>query len=274
MRHRPACVAALLLTGASCTIIDRTPPADAVYSSGCGEVHEAERGLVAHTLEVEGETRRYWLRLPDSYDPNYPFALALMLHGSGGIGPDLYALDGMVEQAALDALLVYPDAGAPTGWDTRADSPDLTFLSALIAELEASYCVDESRVMVAGHSSGGSMANELACTLGPESLALVGSYAGDGPRATSCAGPVPAWIGHSPLDFKVPIGKGRESRDQWAAENECSEASESALAGTCIAYACEAAPLWWCEHETAEIIAHDWPKFAAPSLWAAFNERE
>ena len=269
------CVATLLALG-SCTIIDRQAPADAEPSAGCGGVDHPSQGLERFTLEVDGDPRSYWLRVPDGYDPNFPFPLALMFHGAGGDGPSLYDYDGMVEQAALDAILVYPDALlAPTdltAWIAQPGSRDIAFIKALLASVPADYCVDSSRIVLAGHSSGASMASEAACELGPSRLRAFAGFAGNPVLAEDCAGPVDAWLGHATNDPQVPYGQGTQLRDRWLEENGCQDSSSSTAQSGCVRYACSGAELEWCEPDTFEDVAHDWPSFAAERIWALLRE--
>merc|ERR1712207_52897 len=48
-------------------------------------------------------------------------------------------------------------------WNCRAD--DIGFIDTLLDELEATYCIDRSRIYVTGFSNGGMMAQRLGCEM-------------------------------------------------------------------------------------------------------------
>ena len=76
-------------------------------------------------------------------------------HGAGRTGPQCQAGDCAGFQSAMenDAALVYMTSIAGPSWGDDFDRNDAFFV-ALLDQLLATTCIDESRVFVAGTSSG------------------------------------------------------------------------------------------------------------------------
>jgi polyhydroxybutyrate depolymerase len=168
-------------------------------------------------LISSGEERRYLLYIPDSYDPSTPAPLVISLHGFAQWPAHQSQLTGWMELAdQYGFIVVHPGGlGFPKRWRTelRAEempSPDVTFISDLIDQLESDYTIDPNRIYVNGLSNGGGMSALLACELSGR-IAAMGSVAGaytfsweDCPSA----GPVPAVIFHGTQDPIVPYQGG------------------------------------------------------------------
>ncbi len=114
--------------------------------------------------------------VPDSYDPETPTPLLMLLHayGSNGAAEEAYMqIAPIAEQFGL--IYLYPDglidnAGARywNGTDACCDffggNPDDSgYLRALIEEVRLQLNVDERRVYIVGHSNGGFMSYRMAC---------------------------------------------------------------------------------------------------------------
>ncbi len=78
-------------------------------------------------------------------------------------------------------VVAFPDGmGTPARWDTSATSspnPDLAFVTALLAQLESTMCIDTSRVYASGLSDGAFMVSLLACTMST-TFAAIGAVSG------------------------------------------------------------------------------------------------
>ena len=123
-------------------------------------------------------SRRYWLHVPAGYDPRRPVPLVLGFHGAGGTGLGFEALSGLSVLAdRLGFLVAYPQGihnpdGSGVGWaasgpaDPDADGvDDGLYVSLLLNQVEADYCVDTSRVGATGFSNGAGLTGYLACAL-------------------------------------------------------------------------------------------------------------
>ncbi len=146
---------------------------------GCGA-----RGATTSARDIDGSiivggaARTYHVHLPPQQSTAMP--LLLVLHGSGGTGAGTITLTHMNDLAdQQDVIVVYPD-GLNKGWaDGRGASDsdqqgvdDVTFLSQLIAALQAQYTINPHRVYVTGISNGGFMTQRLGCELADKIAAI------------------------------------------------------------------------------------------------------
>jgi poly(3-hydroxybutyrate) depolymerase len=162
-------------------------------------------------------------------------------HGSGVLGQERQALSAI----ALCQWRPGPEAQARVAKFLRnaPESPlaDVDFFDALVAQLEANYCMDAGRIFAMGHGDGAIIANQLACLRG-NILRGVGPFGGAGPAdraGASCTGKVAALVGHNPNEGDaVQCGKvtggscpwtllwadtGWPTTQYWARQNGCSD---------------------------------------------------
>ena len=180
-------------------------------------------------VDVGGQAREAVVHIPQGADDATPLPLVLGFHGFGGTTSDLEGDTGLFDKADSEGFVVaLPVAtGNPSRWDVRdRDSPDLAFVDALLAELEARICIDPSRIYATGFSMGGEMANAVGCSR-PDRFAAIAPVAGVyAPRWRDiCSGePVPVVGFHGVLDPVVPYeggtvgGRPVLGAEQWAAE--------------------------------------------------------
>ena len=111
-------------------------------------------------LQLDGEERRYQVRLPDAYDPSRAYPMLFTLHGLNETGdtPKRQFEDVITD----NAIEVFPD-GFGGQWN---DTTDMEFIDALLTELQGDYCVDPARVFAAGFSAGGGGTHAIGCYLG------------------------------------------------------------------------------------------------------------
>ncbi len=117
--------------------------------------------------------RVYYLDLPTSYDPSKSYPL---LFGGSGCGGSLTTNGDNGGFAVLpanntDAIqiglsYVWPQGSGPCFYDGVANTPDLPYFDSVLAEVEASYCVDRGKVFVGGFSSGGWLTYTLGLARG------------------------------------------------------------------------------------------------------------
>src|SRR5215213_9999683 len=116
-------------------------------------------------LEI-GQARDGLLFVPNSYRPDRPAPLAVMLHGAGGEAQGGLApfLD-LAEAAGL--VLLAPESRAQT-WDVLRGGygPDITFIDSALAQIFGRYAVDPARIAVSGFSDGASYALSIGITNG------------------------------------------------------------------------------------------------------------
>ena len=153
-------------------------------------------------VNVNGTTRTFITAVPNSYQPGQPHALVVAFHGRTNSNEQARRYFGL-EDAIPNAIFVYPSGlrqGGSYTWSDPGDSAenlrDYAFFDEILRELSATYCLDERRVFVVGHSLGASFANSLACAR--DSVRAVASLAG-GISGTTCT-PAAAMILHNPAD--------------------------------------------------------------------------
>jgi polyhydroxybutyrate depolymerase len=166
-------------------------------------------------LSAGGVERSYRVHVPSGYDGSAAVPLVLLLHGFGSTGEFIASYAGTDALAdAVGFVTVQPDAlGTPTRWNvTReaAEADDLAFARDLLSEVETRLCIDPDRVYAAGYSSGGGMAQLLACEM-PDRIAAIGVVAG---VYAPCQANVPMIAFHGTADPVVPIDGGEIAAEQ------------------------------------------------------------
>jgi len=247
--------------------------------AGCGTpVPEVDDQRLAHgSLESSGGTREYIVYVPDSYDPDTPAPMAYVFHGAGSNKEQQLAYSDFTPYADADgALLVLPDAlGEPRPqWSPFGEAfagvegvNDIEFFDDLLAEVEASWCIDPERVLVSGMSSGGFMSAAVACT-NADQVTAAGPVTATMWAEPVCgeAGPVPYVYFHGTADPVVPYEGGSnsggpvlETSQRWADQNGCTGEPVDERIGTEVVHrhweGCEAST----DLYTVEEGGHTWP---------------
>jgi poly(3-hydroxybutyrate) depolymerase len=233
-------------------------------SKGCGN-RSAPAGELS--LSLGGKPREYLLTLPSSYDSTVPQPLIFAFHGFGRSHLSMAESDsgGFQHALAEHALLVFPKSQGE-GWDFPHElAASLEFFEALYAHVVDNYCVDRTRILALGHSSGGYFANMLGCRHAELLRGLV-LVAGALEHQVDCQSPLPALIIHGVRDVEVPISRGWSARDHYRQRSGCSLESLPVSESPCVEYqgCLPSAPVVWCPHEEATYrdTNHGWPSFA------------
>jgi polyhydroxybutyrate depolymerase len=172
------------------------PVHTALPSVGCS--HPAAPAVTEQrvTISVNGAPRWYLLTTPAPATPVTP-ASGGSQPTAGSPIPRPLVLDfhGLDEGAVLHAtttqfgalgqqdgfVAVFPNgSGDPVQWDTTshaATNHDLLFVKTLLAQVEATQCIDTSRVYASGFSDGSFMVSMLACTMSG-TFAAIGAVSG------------------------------------------------------------------------------------------------
>jgi polyhydroxybutyrate depolymerase len=132
-------------------------------------------------LISSGETRKYLLHVPESYEPSVPAPLVISLHGAFLWPRSQMRISGWNELAEKEGfIVVYPKAhGFPAVWRMEpgeALATEIRFFADLIDELSQDFNIDPARVFANGYSNGAAMTITLACGL-PERIAAFGMVA-------------------------------------------------------------------------------------------------
>jgi len=200
---------ALALMAAACTSGSPPPGMAATApvrpSGGCSLPASPELTLAKQTLDVDGAARWYLISTPPPATAVRPEALVLDFHGLDE-GAGLEALTTQFGPLAQKDrfMAAFPEGtGVPVGWNTStgaASNPDLAFVSQLLDHLEATRCVDESRIYATGLSDGAFMTSLLACAMANRiaAFAPVSGVQLDTPCAATRA--VPMLVFHGTAD--------------------------------------------------------------------------
>ena len=221
-----------------------------------------EPGDSAQTVLADGSTRSYLLHIPPGYTGLTPVPLVVDFHGVGGSG--MSQRSNSPYPAALDpegVVMAFPDGlkgPAGTAWNVGpccvADVDDVAFARALVAQVQASACIDASRIYAVGVLTGGGMAHYLGChaadlfaATAPAAFDLLEENVGDcSPRR-----PISVISFRGTADSRVPYAGGPSSLvpgmpltflgaqgtfDTWSAINGCVGAASAPDANGCSAY--------------------------------------
>jgi polyhydroxybutyrate depolymerase len=205
---------ALLAMLAGCTPTASSATTTEIFDEGT---------VQTNVIEVAGVPRTYLVHEPADAVDGELLPLLIVLHGAGGNGARAERTTGFTADANDDSFLVaYPNgtvantiegelswnAGACCGLAKANNVDDVGFVMAMLAELEAQYPVDASRVFLAGFSNGGMLSYRLACQYG-DVFAGVAVVAG-ALNYSPCQPPSPVsmLIVHGTTDATVPYGGG------------------------------------------------------------------
>ncbi len=197
-------------------------------------------GDYSESLDVEGTERTFLLHVPPSYQPDSPIPLVFNLHGRTDTAvrhQDMTQLNAKADQAGF--VIVAPQAidEPPTWWGavpTEIGDPDMDFIDALLALLQAELNIDPQRIYATGFSNGASFANRLACSrseifaaVAPVSGGHVGYYDCDAEYAVSVLAI------HGLNDSIIPF-EGNQNNplvydwvEAWAERNGCNTVPNS-----------------------------------------------
>ncbi len=251
-------------------------------SPGCGTPISRVDPNVQQTLVVDGTTRYYLLHVPTQADNRTPLMLIFGLHGYDMNNVAVAGLYDFTERSNGQAITVLPYGEGPPPGDVshwgdhvlestwQGNEANYNYIHALMTDLENRFCIDVSRVFIAGFSMGGFFTNTLACAHSDWFRGFA-PIAGGGP--TTCAdGVEPAiMIHHGTADDIVDISSGEGSRDFWVEQNGCAQTSTASYSG-CQSYdGCpDASPVAWCVGN----FNHTITSTTAGNIWSFFSGLE
>jgi polyhydroxybutyrate depolymerase len=153
---------------------------------------------------------RYLEALPSAYDATTPLPLVVDLHGYQESIEVHRLLSNLVATGELHGfVVVVPEADYTVPrWDSTIGSADAAFVTAVLDEVEATRCIDEARVFLAGMSNGAFMTSVMACALS-DRIAAAAPVAGiRDPEGCTFARPVPVIAFHGTADTFVAYEGG------------------------------------------------------------------
>ena len=170
----------LLFLGGFAGAAGATPAEEAVTSFG-----NLSAGNHKLSIRVDGWIRRYVIHVPQGDQRNKSLPVVIMFHGGGGTAKEAMWETGWAEKAESEGFLaVFPEGTAPDPnrparfrdnpqtWNdgsrrlnigaVQREVADVPFVCRMIAELRATFNVDERRIYATGFSNGAGMAFRLA----------------------------------------------------------------------------------------------------------------
>ncbi|KAJ5740102.1 feruloyl esterase C [Penicillium manginii] len=192
---------------------------DAATSSGCGKQPTLTNGV--HNIN----DREYILKIPENYDSNKPYHLIFGLHWRGGnmnsvtSGESVQPWYGLESRAQGSAVLVAPN-GRNAGW-ANTNGEDVSFIDAIIKQVEDDLCVNSSSRFATGFSWGGGMSYALACSRAKEFKAVSVLSGG---VISGCDGgndPIPYLGIHGINDPVLPFDGGLSLANKFVGNNGC-----------------------------------------------------
>ena len=217
-------------------------------SAGCTKpATQALNMWVDSMVMTSGANRPYAVRLPTDYNASRAYPVIMLLHGCSSGTNNV----PMEKVTGSDAILVRgTGSAANTCWDTKANGPDVAFFDAMVADVKARFCADESRIFAVGYSSGSWLINQLSC-IRADVLRGAGTVSGGEAAGNNCTGAVARIYIHDADDTDNVIAGGIKARDRQLTQNGCdkSVAPVATDPAPCQAYAsCPAAePITWCQ---------------------------
>ena len=172
-------------------------------------------------------SRGYHALVPDGWDGTSKLPVLMHFHGWKRQG-DLIVKHGRIAGATRETgvLLIAPN-GLGRSWDFwQADTDDVPFARAVLADVARRWPVDEERIFVSGYSWGSSMAWRFTCAEGSRVAALL-AISGTLPNQDEdCAGPVHVRHVHGRSDTVMDYPFGPDGDETfpvalWRAKNEC-----------------------------------------------------
>ena len=158
--------------------------------------------------------RPYTVRLPTGYDQSKKYMVIFGGGGCGGNAQDAannpgagYDVDKPREAIYVGLPYVagcFSDGGG--GTKNRADTPEVPFVHEVLAEVQANYCVDRSKVFITGHSSGGWESFTVGCALANEIRGIAPVSGGLRNHRPACTGPQASIMVEGLGDTANPIG--------------------------------------------------------------------
>jgi polyhydroxybutyrate depolymerase len=254
-----------------------TVPADAATAGPVTASEACGRGLPVpmegvHQLMVGAMNRKFFLRLPSTYDGKKPWPVIFAFHGAGNKSAAWFDTNtDLKAQTEEKAVLLFPEGPAkPDGslsW-VYLSPENVLFADAMVDWLKKTLCIDPSRLFATGQSSGGYMAMTLGCQRGTVFRAVATSSGGILEPGT-CTGNPHVLMRTGKADTASTQDSVVKTRDFWTMHKGCGAEPPKAIdPAPCVTYAgCGGATVVWC-HDGGP---HGWPSFATRAMWNLFS---
>ena len=223
-------------------------------SAGCGKDLTELAGMwTTHDTMVTVDAqfaaqakRRYFTNPPKTYDPSKPWPLTFWGNGcgTGSTAEGELLQSGPASTGSVQVqLLAYKGCFSAGPDGDNVDSPELPYFDQVLAEVEAQYCIDKSKVFVSGYSSGGWFTSLMSCNRADVISAVGWAAAGLQLNHAPCTGQLPAIIVRGANDTGTPAAQTQAAVDSLVMRNGCTAATmpwdpgEKAFdSSSCLAY--------------------------------------
>jgi len=238
-----------------------------IGTAGCNKPSTiAEKAYVMRSITVGGGSRDYFIRLPMGYDPTKPYPVIYQQHGcSSGANRETNNVP-LDNQVGTSAIIVRGKAAGQC-WDTATTGPDIPYWDAMVADVEATWCIDAAKRYATGYSSGSFMTHRLGC-LRADKLRGFATIAG-GQAESNCPATVGALLIHDANDNTVNISASIAARDSLLTRNGCDKTTAPTPTDhpPCVAYSgcASGKPVVWCQTSGKDHDRQD--ALAAPIFW-------
>lgn len=156
---------------------------------------KTETGYIERTDEALG--RKYWVYVPDNYDPNVSHGLLVWFHPTGQGGKDGEKMARTFREFCEDHhfILMGPKANNAEGWVPS----ETELVMADVKRVLGQYTIDRARVVAHGIGNGGQMAFYVGFNARDvfRGVATVGSVLGTPPKDN---------VANQPVSFFVAVG--------------------------------------------------------------------
>jgi hypothetical protein len=205
-------------------------------SDGCGKVpNETPGKWTTHDIMVTVDPkfsalamRRYFTNPPSGYDPGKAWPLTIWGNGCGqGTNAEGELLmGGPASQMSVQVQLLASQSNhacfsaGPDG--DNANSPELPYFDKVLAEVEAAYCIDKSKVFVAGYSSGAWFTGLMSCNRANVIRGIGMAAGGLQLNHDPCTGPLPGIVVRGTGDTGTPEAQTLAEVMSLVTRNGCS----------------------------------------------------
>ena len=242
------------------------PDAALAGSAGCGMANTVATNIYAQRMiMVGGNPRAYVIRVPTGYDPQRRYPVIYQQHGCSGATDRESNNVALHAQAGANAIIVRGRAMGQC-WDTAPAGVDVAFWDAMVADVEATWCIDTTKRLLTGYSSGAFMTHRLGCLRG-DKIRGIATIAGGQAESNNCTGTVAAVVIHDTNDGTVNVSASIAARDSLLQRNGCGTTTTPTTQSPCVEYGgCAAGtPVVWCQTSGKNHDRQD--AFAGPVFW-------
>jgi predicted peptidase len=188
------------------------------------EFAEQTTGFIGKTMDVDGETRRYVVYVPEDYTTEKEWPLIVFLHGGGEKGADGWrhtevgiGKDIRWHVERFPCLVVMPQCPEGRGWAAReargtrpAREASGDHIGRAIEETLEAYNIDEDRITLTGLSMGGYGTWDYGAKNTDTFAALMPICGGGDVNHADKLATLPIWAFHGDADDVIPVERSRE----------------------------------------------------------------